>query len=129
MEFELEYNTITNKNKNLFYFNNYCTDYKEFRDWLEYNEITIEEFKTLNEYVQDEYLKYKANHIIDSVEQCLKANRNCFQDKLNIMENYYNICHTNLYYIEFISNMDTPISSIFSEFINDMNEIKEILEY
>lgn len=126
--FELEYNSVVNKNKNLFYFNNYCTDYKEFKEWLNHNDISIEEFESLNDNIQDIYLLHKANHIIDCMQECLKGSKSTFEDKLKIMKNYYNACKDNLYYIEILANIKNDVSYIFSSMINDMHEIADTLD-
>ena len=61
--FDLQYNDIVNKDKNLFYFENYCLDTNEFKEWLKHNKLNYFEYEDLSESLKSVYLEYKAEYI------------------------------------------------------------------
>lgn len=66
MEFELEYESNVIKNRNLFYFNNYCNNYFEFEEWLKHNEICMIEFEDLNQELKEIYINKIENYIVET---------------------------------------------------------------
>lgn len=81
-EFELKYNEITNRKRNIFYFQYYCNDIEEFKDWLTYNELTTKDFTLLNKDFQSFYIQHIYEIMIkflsNSLEICARLG---IQDK------------------------------------------------
>ena len=113
-EFVIEYNAITNKNKNIFYFKHYSTGITEFSDWIKYNNICIEDFQELNEEFKNIYLKKKRRDII---KEFVKCSANKTNNKLYKMHTLYYNEHM---YMEIID--DEFIQEIFS-FVSLMKDI------
>ena len=100
MEFKLEYNKIVNKNRNIFYFQYYCNDVEEFKDWIKYYNISFPAFEKLNDefklicldekkkYIEDYFMKLGKIRIIDNI----------------IVEKYYYFYYNEHKFIELINS-------------------------
>lgn len=75
-DFDLEYNSIANRNKHIFYFQYYHSDTEEFRDWIQYNFITPCDFKLLCDEYKKIYVVHSINRLIKKYKKDLmKFNR------------------------------------------------------
>ena len=130
MEFEIQYNNIVNKNKNLFYFENYCVDYKEFKDWLKYNHntVSIKEFENLDEQKRSIYLEIKRDYITSNFKIYRIEHHNIGQKKYDditksqlrkyLLAEMYKFYLDNKYYVELTKDIDKFINKTY-EFINE----------
>lgn len=107
MEFKIEYNTIVNKNKNIFYFQHYSQDIEEFNDWIEYHNINFEDYNKLCKEFKEICLEKKKTYI----EHYFASLADIQHIDKSVVERYYYF-----YYRE----------HKFMELMNDRN-IKEIL--
>ena len=97
--FELEYDRIVNKNKNIFYFKYYCSDIQEFKDWIHHNIIHPNDFQELKEEYKETYVVFCINKLVKSFKKDLmKFNKDIesynIKDMVKIFEDF-NINYTN----------------------------------
>ena len=118
-EFELKYNEITNRKRNVFYFQYYCYNPDEFRDWLIYNELSLKDFKLLNNEFQNIYIehiyKIMLNFLTTSFYKCSVLEEKQIQkciDEIQILMNKFS------YYTCFFDK---------TKKINIINKIKQFL--
>lgn len=130
MEFELEYNAVVNKNKNLFYFKNYCLDHKEFRDWLKHNDISVDDFESLNEDLSKIYLRNKYRGLMSFIKknESILNDLDDFDDNnidslITLREIYFHY-YENRYYINLLAYRGFSIfKNYYNDFIEDINII------
>lgn len=106
MEFSLEYNKIVNKNKNIFYFINYCQDTQEFKDWLQYNNISFTSYDKLDKEFKKICLEEKRKYIEDYFSKLGKIE---IIDRY-VVEKYYCFYYNEHKFIELIN--DTEMNEI-----------------
>lgn len=120
MEFVLQYNSIVLKNKNFFYINNYCTDVKEFSEWLQYHSLTINEYEELsNEEFKNFYLEQKKQQILNNISKIqaimrasLASANNSIEDNIVNIINVLCIYNENKYYIDVLQSKDKRVKRI-----------------
>ena len=135
MEFNLEYNAIVLKNKNLFYFSNYCIDLNEFRDWLDINQITIEQYEGLNTDLKNVYLNKKNNELIKEFNNIRKIMTDLVDnndddtlfERINNILYFFTFYKENEYYIDIISKKSKAIRRIKRYFETNKEEIKQMI--
>ena len=66
MEFVIEYNNVVARNRNLFYFKNYCDDIEEFKEWVKYNDIPISKLEELDKELRIIFLEEKKKYLLYS---------------------------------------------------------------
>ena len=92
MEFELEYDSVVNKNKSLFYFQHYSSDTTEFTNWIQYNTISVEDYKTLCKELQDVYMEHENNIIVEKfkyIQNVFKGNSMSVNKKFRLLYELY----------------------------------------
>ena len=135
MDFILQYNSIVNKNKNLFYFNNYCNDMQEFMDWLSYNDVSISEFEELNEELKNVYLTRKGEYIMSgfrTIKAAMLSLLGTNDDNLeNHMENiieFLSFYNKNQYYIDILGNKSNRFKRVKEYFNNNKQVMLDIID-
>ena len=116
MEFNLEYNEISNRNRNLFYFKNYCLDTREFKDWLNYNDISFIEYEDLNKELGTIYLKHKYKIISSKIKRYRQLLDSNALISIEQLEEIYKHYYKNRYYINIFANRG---SSLFKNYYLD----------
>ena len=114
-DFILEYNSITNRNRNIFYFQHYANDINEFSDWIQYNNICVEDFQQLSETFKIVYLEKKRKDIIARFIKC-----NSTDNSNNKLYKLYLFYHDEHIYMQMID--DDEIREIFN-YVNLMRDI------
>ena len=64
MEFVIEYDNVVVKNRNLFYFQNYCNNIEEFKEWVKYNDVPISKLEELDKEFRTIFLEEKKKRLL-----------------------------------------------------------------
>jgi hypothetical protein len=114
-DFVIEYNSITNRNKNIFYFKHYTEDIDEFKDWIHYNNICVDDFQDLCESFRNIYLDKKRKDIIERFIKC-----NSSDNGNNKLYKLYLLYHDEY---EFMQMMNDEIIIEIYNYVNLMKDI------
>ena len=131
MEFQLQYNAVVLNNKNFFYFENYCNDDQEFKEWLKYNHntISIADIDRLDEhkqdivysikekYLVDIFLKYREDVVNDIPSQYANDYATCRKKRGYALKKMYEFFIDNEIYIDILRDRNIFLNNIWS-FVN-----------
>lgn len=122
--FELEYERVAIKDRNLFYFENYCLDTKEFKEWLNYNKLYYCEYENLNEELKRIYLGFKSNHIQTVFKRIIQRYRNS-RDNI-YLERLYTFYMCEEPFIKILSEYNDYIEKIYNFYKNNNSIISYV---
>lgn len=128
--FEIEYDTVVNKNKNIFYFINYCINPQEFKDWLIHNDITQKDFYDLSSNFQTIYIRHTRNKIVSEFNFYKSVISNIYDDNdiLKIFMIFYGIYENYNYLFHEFKQMDEEIKTIVINFTENIKDMEECLK-
>ena len=134
LTFEIQYDAVVNKNKNLFYFINYCQDIQEFKNWLEYNDITLYQYNQLNDEMKELYCQKKIHNIIEVMviyQNDIKNIKRLPRDIQNIqrkiiLRDIYDYFLDNKYFINHLKDRSNDINKIFNYFNENISIFRRI---
>ena len=127
-DFNINYNSVVNKNRNIFYFKYYCNEEEEFKDWIKYNKITRNDFYELDKSFQNIYLLYVAEYIINEFNfyRQFISSITDYNDLLKIVSVFCYLHEEFNYLFDMMENINDEIKLIIEKFKQNMNDIKNL---
>ena len=125
-DFSIDYESVVNKKRNIFYFKYYCNNIEEFKDWIQYNKITRNDFYELDKSFQNIYLLYITEYIIHEFNfyrqfiVCITDTN----DLLKILSVFYYLYEEFNYLFDMIQDINDEIKFITLKIKNNINDIK-----